>query len=76
MKLHLSVAGQDYIEESFDLTFDEDIRGPVCRNVTIVDDNVYEFEEEWTFNLTTDDDSVILDPSGGVMVIIDEDSKI
>ena len=37
---------------------------------------MYEFEEELTFNLTTaDDDSVILDPSGGVMFISDEDSK-
>ena len=36
---------------------------------------MYEFEEELTFNLTTADDSVILDPSGGVMVISDEDSK-
>ena len=40
-----------------------------------MDDDVYEFEEELTFNLTTADDSVILDPSGGVMVISDEDSK-
>ena len=55
--------------------FDENVRGPICRNVTIVDDDVYEFEEELTVNLTTNDDSVILDPSGGVMVISDEDSK-
>ena len=57
------------------MIFDEDIRGPVCRNVTILDDNVYEFDEELSFKLTTYDNSVILDLAGGVLVINDDDSK-
>ena len=57
------------------MIFDEDIRGPICRNVTILDDNVYEFDEELSFKLTTYDNSVILDLAGGVLVINDDDSK-
>ena len=36
---------------------------------------MYGFEEDLTFNLTTDDVSVILIPPGGVMIISNEDSK-
>ena len=37
---------------------------------------MYGFEEDLTFNLTTDDVSVILIPPGGVMIISNEDSDI
>ena len=61
--------------ESFELAFDETNSGPICNNVVIVSDDVYEGEEILTFNLTTVDTAVILDPPGGVLVITDDDSK-
>ena len=61
--------------ESFRLVFSENIRGPLCNNVTIVNDGIYENEERLTFNLSTTDSSVDLDPASGVMIIEDEDSE-
>ena len=56
--------------------FSENVRGPICNNVTIVNDDIYEFEERLTFNLSTTDSSVDLDPASGVMIINDEDSEL
>ena len=61
--------------ESFTLVFSENIRGPLCNNVTIVNDGIYENEERLTFDLSTTDSSVDLDPASGVMIIEDEDSE-
>ena len=61
--------------ESFILVFSENIRGPLCNNVTIVNDGIYENEERLTFDLSTTDSSVDLDPASGVMIIEDEDSE-
>ena len=61
--------------ESFTLTFSVSVRGPICNNVVVLNDNIYEFEERLTYNLSTTDASVILDPAGGVMIIQDEDSE-
>ena len=61
--------------ESFTLVFSENIRGPLCNNVTIVNDGIYENEERLTFDLSTTDSSVDLDPASGVMIIADEDSE-
>ena len=55
--------------------FSDSVMGPICNNVVILNDNIYEFEERLTYNLSTSDASVILDPAGGVMVIQDEDSE-
>ena len=55
--------------------FSENIRGPLCNNVTIVNDGIYENEERLTFDLSTTDSSVDLDPASGVMIIEDEDSE-
>ena len=62
--------------ESFALVFSENVRGPICNNVTIINDDIYEFEERLTFNLSTADSSVDLDPASGVMIINDEDSEL
>ena len=61
--------------ESFTLVFSENIRGPLCNNITIVNDGIYENEERLTFDLSTTDSSVDLDPASGVMIIADEDSE-
>ena len=60
---------------SFVLAFDANNRGPICNNVVIRNDRIYEFEEELTFNLTTSDESVVLEPAGGVLVIEDDDGE-
>ena len=56
--------------------FSENVRGPICNNVTIINDDIYEFDEILTFNLSTTDSSVDLDPASGVMIINDEDSEL
>ena len=56
------------------LEFNESVRGPICNNVTILNDDIYEADERLALNLSTTDASVILDPAGGVMIIQDEDS--
>ena len=61
--------------DSFTLVFSASVRGPICNNVVILNDNIYEFEERLTYNLSTTDASVTLDPASGVMVIQDEDSE-
>ena len=71
-----TTAGQDYIMNSFELVFDGMNKGPICNDVSILSDNVYELAEELTFNLTTTDGSVILEPAGGVLVILDDDGEI
>lgn len=58
------------------LVFGENIRGPICNNVTIVNDNIYEFDEELTFTLSTTDTAVDLDPESGTMTISDEDGEL
>ena len=61
--------------ESFILVFGENVRGPICNNVTVINDDIYEFEEELSFKLNTTDSSVDLDPASGIMIISDEDSE-
>lgn len=58
------------------LVFDGTTRGPFCSTVSVLDDDVYEYEERLEFNLTTYDTSVILNPAGGVIVIKDNDHKL
>lgn len=62
--------------ESFTLVFSENIRGPLCNNVTIIDNGIYENEERLTFNLSATDSSVDLDSASGVMIIEDEDGEL
>ena len=69
-------AGEDYVMESFTLVFSATVRGPICTNITILNDDIYESKESLTFNLSTIDTSVILNPAGGVMSIYDEDGEI
>ena len=62
--------------DSFTLEFSETVRGPICNNVTILDDDTYEIEEELIINLNTSDAFVILNSTNRVIIIHDEDSKI
>ncbi len=55
--------------------FSENVRGPICNNVTIMDDDIYENDERLTFDLSTTDSSVDLDPASGVMIIDDKDGE-
>ena len=56
--------------------FSETVRGPICNRVTILNDDIYEFEEFLTFNLSTTDTAVNLNPAGGIMIIQDEDGEL
>ena len=55
--------------------FGKNVRGPICNYVTIINDDIYEFEEELSFNLSTTVSPVDLDPASGIMIISDEDSE-
>ena len=55
--------------------FGETVREPICNNITIINDDIYEFEEELSFNLSTTDPSADLDPASGIMIISNEDSE-
>ena len=68
-------APDDFLMVSFTVVFSENIRGPLCSNVTIVNEGIYENEERLTNDLSTTDSSVNLDPASGAMIIEDEDSK-
>ena len=69
-------AGEDFVMESFILVFGETVRGPICNNITILNDDTYEFDEELIINLNTSDTSVILNSTNIAIIIHDEDSKI
>ena len=69
-------AGEDFVMESFTLAFSENVRGPICNNITILDDDTYEFIENLIINLNTSDASVILNSTNSFIIIHDEDSKI
>ena len=61
--------------QSYELVFDQNNKGPICNDVEIISDTTYEFEETLTFNLSSNDGAVVLDPSGGVLVIEDDNGE-
>ncbi len=67
------VAGADYVSTPVDLTFNAGVTMQ-CFNVSIIDDDDYEFDEEFFVNLTTTDTQVTFSPSFSVVVITDLDS--
>ena len=54
-------ADEDYKEEIISLTFSQDDT-QMCFNVSIIDDNIYEQDEVFFANLTTNDSKVTLSP--------------
>ena len=67
-----AVADEDYLSRPTNFTLsDTNLSG--CFNVTILNDDTYELEEEFLVNLTTTDQAIIF--AHLVIVIIDEDSE-
>ena len=48
----------------------------ICRNVSSVDDDILEEDEDFTLILTTTDGSVNLNPDEAVVTIIDDDRML
>ena len=68
------VAPDDYTAISEDLTFSAtEIR--ICRDVTSVEDDILENNEELMLTLSTDDLSIVLGPSEAAVTILDDDSR-
>ena len=67
-------ADDDFIDGTFPLVFTEQ-GARQCINITIIDDNVYETNEDVSINLTTTNPSVTLMPKSVVLIIEDEDSE-
>ena len=68
------VAPDDYTAISEDLTFSAtEIR--ICRDVTSVEDDILEDDEDLMLTLSTDDLSTILEPSEATVTILDDDSR-
>ena len=71
--LSFSVPG-DYFSVSQDLTFSQS-SSRECVNVSIVNDDELENEEEFSLTLTTGEDRVNLDPDSSTILITDDDGK-
>ncbi len=56
------------------LTFDSS-RTRVCFNVAILDNDRFEFDEDFVVNITTTESQVTLDPISTVVMINDDDGK-
>ena len=68
------VAPGDYTAITEDLTFSAtEMR--ICRDVTSVEDDRLEDDENLMLSLTTGDPTVNLGPSGATVTILDDDSK-
>ena len=68
------VAPGDYIAISEDLTFSAtEMR--ICRDVTSVEDDVLENDEDLMLTLSTDDPSLVLGPSEATVTILDDDCR-
>ena len=68
------VAPGDYTAITEDLTFSAtEMR--ICRDVTSVEDDVLENDEDLMLTLSTDDPSLVLGPSEATVTILDDDSR-
>ena len=68
------IAPDDYTAISEDLTFSAtEMR--ICRDVTSVEDDILEDDEDLILTLSTDDPSIVLGPSEATVTILDDDSR-
>ena len=66
--------GEDYRADPRVLTFSPGV-DRVCFDVSIIDDNRYELNEDFFVNLTTSDPQVDINPMTAVVTILDDESK-
>ena len=66
--------GEDYHADPRVLVFSPGV-DRVCFNVSIINDNRYELNEDFFVNLTTTDPQVDISPITAVVTIMDDDSK-
>ena len=72
-KIHLiSIDGQDYESISSTHTFSRNVI-QVCFNVSILDDEMNEEEENFLVTITTGDPQVNISPSTATLTIVDND---
>ena len=67
-----SPGDSDFEVNIIKLTFSPSIRQD-CFNTNIIDDDLYEYEEEFYVNITTADTQVVISPMTTVLRIIDND---
>ena len=70
-----SPAPGDYDAVAEVLTFSTSVNR-VCRNVSSVEDDIFEEDEDFTLTLTTADGSVDLNPDEANVTIIDDDRTL
>jgi hypothetical protein len=76
MKSFLSIAdGTDYIGNPEMLTLSNMIQSS-CFTFNVINDNIYELQEDLFANLTTTDQTVTLRPSFRIVRIDDDDSEL
>ena len=73
--LLLSPAPGDYDAVEEFLTFSASVN-QICRNVSSVEDNILEEDEDFTLTLTTTDGSIDLNPDEARVIIIDDDRTL
>ena len=70
----LSPGYSDFEVNIIELTFSPKIRQN-CFNTTIIDDNLYEYAEDFFVNITTADSQFVISPMITVLTILDNDGK-
>ena len=69
-------AGEDFVDNPMILSVTPTIGQQACFTYSIVNDDIYEVNEEFFINLTTTDPSVTLMPNHRIIIVSDDDSEL
>ena len=69
-------AGEDFLDNPMSLSVMPTVGERVCFTYSLVNDDIYEVNEEFFINLTTTDPSVTLMPNHRIIIVSDDDSEL